>query len=290
MSEESILEPGAGEIITARHARTVQIKVGTAAIAVTETRYERGQRGPDPHVHLRHTDAFYVLEGEIAFELGPARTVVRGAAGTFVAAPPGVVHTFTNDGPARARYLNFHVPSERFDDHLRELRDGRESDWFDQLDPPEDGGRPLEDAVFLGPGEGEAIRVGSSAVVLKGTGDGTDGHLFLSETWLEPGFPGPPPHVHRKLHDLFYVLEGTLTIQNGRDTVGASPGTFAYFPPAVVHTFANTSDASVRFLNFNTPAGWERYMRELGAAHAGGRAPTREEVGSIASRYDFQVT
>ena len=287
VSEGIVLEPGAGEVVTERAARTVQIKVDTEAIVVTETRYERGQSGPDPHIHLRHTDAFYVLEGELAFDVGPDRDVMPAPTGSFAAAPPGVVHTFRNEGPARARYLNFHAPSERFADHLRELRAGHDSAWFDQLDPPEDGGRPLDDARILRPGEGETLSVGRSSVVLKGTGDGADGHLFLSETSLEPDFLGPPPHVHRELHDLFYVLEGTLTLRTGANTVSATPGSLAWFPPGAVHTFANESGASVRFLNFNTPAGWESYMRDLAALQSQERPPTREEIGAVASRYDF---
>jgi hypothetical protein len=44
----------------------------------------------------------------------------------------------------------------------------------------------------------------------------------------------------------------------------------------------------VRFLNFNTPAGWENYMRDLASALAAG-SPTSEEIGQVASRYDFRV-
>jgi hypothetical protein len=44
----------------------------------------------------------------------------------------------------------------------------------------------------------------------------------------------------------------------------------------------------VRILNFNTPAGWENYMRDLAAALAAG-SPTPEEIGQIASRYDFRA-
>ena len=40
-----------------------------------------------------------------------------------------------------------------------------------------------------------------------------------SARWtFEPGFAGPPPHVHERLHDMFYVLEGTLTMRLGDDT------------------------------------------------------------------------
>ena len=169
------------------------------------------------------------------------------------------------------------------------MRDGEDGSWFDQRDPPPDGGRRLSDGAVLEPDEGEAVDVGGSSIVLKGTGASSDGMFFLSETTVEPGFPGPPPHVHRELHDLFYVLDGTLILRDGDETIAAEPGTFACFPPGTVHTFSNPGDEPVRFLNFNTPAGWEGYMRELGAAFAGGGAPTPDEIGRIASRYDFQV-
>jgi mannose-6-phosphate isomerase-like protein (cupin superfamily) len=44
---------------------------------------------------------------------------LRLGAGSFVAAPIGVVHTFSNPGPGRARLLNVHAPSTGFHDRLR---------------------------------------------------------------------------------------------------------------------------------------------------------------------------
>jgi mannose-6-phosphate isomerase-like protein (cupin superfamily) len=129
---------------------------------------------------------------------------------------------------------------------------------------------------------------GSSAVIIKASGDDTAGSFFLSETTIEPGFPGPPPHRHERLHDMFYVLEGVLTMRLGEEAHEIGPGTFVCVPPGVTHSFRNTSDAPVRFLNFNTPAGWENYMRDLGrAAEAGPLTP--DVIGRIASRYDFQA-
>jgi quercetin dioxygenase-like cupin family protein len=281
--------PGEGETISDRAERTVRVKVDVDAIAVTETRYEPGERGPDAHVHRRHTDAFYVFDGVLVFELGPERTRVEAPAGTFVSAPRGVVHSFRNDGPARARFLNFHAPGEGFGAYLRAMRDGEDGDWFDQFDAPADGGRPLSDAAVRRPGDGERIAAAQASILLKGTGDDSDGTFFLAETTVEPSYPGPPRHFHRELHDLFYVLDGTLALRVGDDDVAAAAGTFAYLPPGATHAFANRTDDPVRFLNFNTPAGWEGYMRDLGAAAAEGRAPTSEEIGRIASRYDFHV-
>ena len=143
--------------------------------------------------------------------------------------------------------------------------------------------------MFFTPGEGEDQPVGGSLITIKATGAYTAGTFFLSETVIEPGFPGPPPHYHERLHDMFYVLEGTLTVQLGAESLEAAPGTFICVPPGEVHTFANRTDSSVRFLNFNTPAGWEQYMRDLGAAFASGTPPTSQAIGEIAARHDFKL-
>jgi quercetin dioxygenase-like cupin family protein len=144
-------------------------------------------------------------------------------------------------------------------------------------------------AVVHGPGEGERLSVGTSETILKATGADTDGSFFLSETTIAPGFPGPPPHRHERLHDMFYVLEGVLTVRLGEDAREVGPGTFICVPPGVVHTFSNPSDAPVRFLNFNTPSGWENYMRDLAAAADAGPL-TPEAIGQVASKYDFHAT
>lgn len=87
---------------------------------------------------------------------------------------------------------------------------------------------------------------------------------------------------------MFYVLDGVLTMRLGDETHEIGPGMFVCVPPGVTHAFSNTSDAPVRFLNFNAPAGWENYMRDLGeAAKAGPLTP--DVIGRVASRYDFQA-
>jgi mannose-6-phosphate isomerase-like protein (cupin superfamily) len=143
------------------------------------------------------------------------------------------------------------------------------------------------EATVYRPGEGEKIG-GPTTVTIKATGEETNESFYLGEAVLEPGFPGPPPHRHRRLHDMFYVLHGTLTMRLGDETLELEPGSFVCVPPGVVHTFSNPRDTPVKILNFNTPAGWENYMRDLAAALAGG-TPTQEEIGQIESRYDFEV-
>jgi quercetin dioxygenase-like cupin family protein len=143
----------------------------------------------------------------------------------------------------------------------------------------------MEAIVHL-PGQGEHHAAGTSEIVIKATGDDTGGTFFLSESVIAAGFPGPPPHRHERLVDMFYVLEGVLTVRLGEETHRLRAGTFVCVPAGVVHTFSNPTDSPVRFLNFNTPAGWENYMRDLGEAAKAGSLTT-EAIGQIAARYDF---
>src|SRR5437764_1419761 len=96
-----------------------------------------------------------------------------------------------------------------------------------------------ETATVIRPGEGEVLAMGPSSIALKATGASTGGTMFLSDTTVAPGFPGPPPHVHDRLHDMFFVLEGTLKMRLGDEVLDAGAGTFVCVPPGVVHTFSN---------------------------------------------------
>jgi quercetin dioxygenase-like cupin family protein len=98
--------------------RVATIKVGREEIAMIEFELEPGFEGPDPHSHDDHVDSFYVLDGEVAF-LMDGETLRLGP-DSFVAAPLGVEHAFSNPGPGRARVLNVHAPSVDFHERIRE--------------------------------------------------------------------------------------------------------------------------------------------------------------------------
>ncbi len=224
-----------------------------------------------------------MLEGELTFGVGPGgETLHRAPAGTHVLVPAGVIHTFRNDGPATARFLNVHAPSMGFAESLR--RAGTGFQW-DSFDPPADGGRSVGDVVVRGPGEGESIMGG--AVVFKAGGDNGEGTFSLPEARLSPRFPGPVAHRHERMLDSFYVLEGTLTVRLGDDEIDAGPDSYAIVPPGNVHTFANRGDTPVRMLNLMAPGGLEQYLKEVAAATDPDEQPDPAVMAEIALRYDF---
>ncbi|MGH3042248.1 MAG: cupin domain-containing protein [Gaiellaceae bacterium] len=272
--------PGEGERLQGED-RVFRVKAERPELSLVEYDAGPSYTGAGPHYHERHTDAFYVLEGELEFTIG--REVILATAGTAVVAPPGVVHAFTNSSGGRVHFLNVHAPDSGFVDYLRALTRG-ETAAFDSIDvggPQEPGG-----GTVLGPGEGTAYAVGTATSLFKATREATAGAFSLAEVTIEPGTSGPPLHSHRELLDSFYVLEGTLAVLVGDDEVDAPPGTYAYVPPGVVHTFANRSDEPVRFLNLNTPGGWEDYIRDLATATPADGPPDPRLMGEILARYD----
>jgi quercetin dioxygenase-like cupin family protein len=241
-----LLAPGEGEIVTDRTERTLRILVELEELIVTWFRYEPGEKGPDPHVHHHHTDAFYVFEGEIEVSLGPELQTVRATPGTFAGAPPDVVHTFRNASDATAIFLNLHVPSMGFGDHIR----GKSVD-FDQHDPPADGGRPFADAVFTGPDNAETLEHEASRhYVLCDLPQ-----LTAIDMTFRPGFEGVDPHTHADHVDAFYVLEGLVEFRVGDEPRVAGPETFVAAPPGTVHGFGVAAAEPIRLLNLHAPPG-----------------------------------
>jgi mannose-6-phosphate isomerase-like protein (cupin superfamily)/predicted pyridoxine 5'-phosphate oxidase superfamily flavin-nucleotide-binding protein len=103
----------------------VSFKAGGAATAGRFSLLERvvAPRAPAPpaHVHQDCLAAFYVLSGELDFQLGNEHHL--GTTGTFVLVPCGVPHTFRNAGTVDARLLTLHAPAN--DDDF----DGVVSTW-----------------------------------------------------------------------------------------------------------------------------------------------------------------
>ena len=131
-----------GEVVTDRPERTIRILADLPELCMTWTRYVPGEEGPGPHIHKEHVDAFFMLSGVLLFRVGPKLDPVKAGPGTFVLAPPHVVHTFRNEGPEDATWLNLHAPSKGFASFLRD------PDFvWDSFDAPPDGGRPGSEAI-----------------------------------------------------------------------------------------------------------------------------------------------
>jgi len=94
------------------------------------------------------------------------------------------------------------------------------------------------------------------------TGAETGGAFFMGEMSVAPG-GGPPPHVHSREEETFYLQQGTLALQVGGEVVTASAGDFIHIPRGVVHSFKNVGEETVKMLVVATPGGIENYFAEV---------------------------
>src|SRR5688572_22611990 len=158
-----VLRPGEGESLS--DEAEYRIKLARPELSLLESAYPRGE-SVAPHVHERHADAFYVLEGELEFHL--ADSAVGLPAGSFVLAPPGVVHWFSVVSADGARWLNLHASDGGFAESRRARHEGRERrEPLDAFPPPPDGGLPASEAIVRLPGEGERLVRGNRVTHVK---------------------------------------------------------------------------------------------------------------------------
>ena len=146
MATSDTAPAGGGERISDGPARQGSFVIAREELTITHARYAAGEPVAGPHVHRRHTDAFYVLEGELIFEIGREGEAISVSAGGFVAAPAGVAHSFRVADSGPARWLTIHAPDGGFAAFMRGLRDGVEVEW-DIAAVPADGGLPASSAI-----------------------------------------------------------------------------------------------------------------------------------------------
>ena len=116
--------------------------------------------------------------------------------------------------------------------------------------------------IVLAPGEGRRYPMGRIAAVFKADGEETDGAYSISEWWLEPNTTGPGAHAHPE-DDVFYVLEGTMSVLVGDDWIDARKGSFVLVPGGVTHDFENRSAARAGVLNLSSPGPFEPHMPSI---------------------------
>jgi quercetin dioxygenase-like cupin family protein len=140
--EAIVSGPGDGEPLR-YDDRTIRIKAVQPQLDVLEFDVDTGYEGPGPHYHERHVDSFYVLEGELEFQVADARVTAR--AGELAFAPRGEVHTLANLSDAPARYLLLCTPAgfERYFDRIAARQAGTE--------PPSEALKPYPETIVVGP-------------------------------------------------------------------------------------------------------------------------------------------
>jgi quercetin dioxygenase-like cupin family protein len=272
-----------GEAILRREKREISILVARDEVTITHARYSAGERVASLHVHHEHTDAFYVLEGELTFAIGREAEAITVSSGGFVAAPPQVAHSFRNDGNRPARWLTIHAHDGGFAAFMRGARDGVEVEW-DISQVPAEGGLPASEAIVSRDLGGERPGSGNRLCWLRCALP----DLCVVEWHLRGPHVDLPFHDQDSRVDSFFVIEGELeaTLAGTTQTVG--PGTLISVPRGAQHTLNHRGPQPVRMLSLHTPdAGFIDYLRRGSGTRRNplGRTPKHGEAKSRGGKH-----
>lgn len=137
---------------------------------------------------------------------------------------------------------------------------------------------------FVLPGGGRKVAIAGDVYQIKLTGAETGGRCAVFEFFVPPG-GGPPPHIHSREEEMFYVLEGELTFTVAGTEFVVPTGGFLNAVPHVPHSFKNKSDKPVRAIVIVTPAGLDDYFLEVGTpwddAYRSPGPPTPDEIAKL---------
>jgi mannose-6-phosphate isomerase-like protein (cupin superfamily) len=118
--------------------------------------------------------------------------------------------------------------------------------------------------ILLPPGETRPTRVPlpPGFGVKAGTTD-TEGRLAFLENQLNVDVP---EHVHERMDELLYVLQGEMEVDFEGTTHRLTAGTFALVPQGVPHAMRNVSTPPARVLQVSSPGGWDEFLTDMFAA------------------------
>jgi quercetin dioxygenase-like cupin family protein len=139
-------------------------------------------------------------------------------------------------------------------------------------------------AIFLGPGEGPALRMGSLPLVFKTLSAWTGGAYEMHEHRLAPGVL-VAPHTHTHQDQVHYVLAGTIGCLIGGQEFTAPAGSYIWRPRGVVHALWTSGANEARVLEVSSPGSeMEEFFRRFGDLTEAGGA-TAGAIQALAAPY-----
>lgn len=205
------------------------------------------------HMHLSHTEIFYILAGQIDFVV--AGKPIKATPGTLIYAPEGTPHAASSD--IESRMLMFYGPGG-FDEMLLDIE---KAPWWQKYNPwaasnrdkqfdvvrlsPEDIGPEVSRMRYLAPEEGKSFEDDTGSTLEKLSTADTDGLITIVEQTLNAGAEREMQGDETKI---LYVLDGEVEYVLDDASVAAKKESTIYFPPGTSTTVKTTSGAKLLVL------------------------------------------
>ena len=131
-------------------------------------------------------------------------------------------------------------------------------------------------------GGGPSYEWANDHICVKTTCDHAEGRVTVVEDKLKPGFH-LARHFHRKMTEIFYLLEGQVIFKFKEEAVVASRGMTINIPPNVTHEVV--SEQGARLITVFSPGGFDRYLEEM-AAMTQAQFADAALMRTLAEKYD----
>jgi quercetin dioxygenase-like cupin family protein len=115
------------------------------------------------------------------------------------------------------------------------------------------------------------------------------GSAAIVEHTLEPKSIGAPMHKHTYEDEISYVLEGELSVVQNGEVQTAGPGQYIIKPRGIFHTFWNSGEGRIRFMEVITPGNFEYYFAEMAPFLVAGQPPQLDKIRETAAKYGLIV-
>jgi quercetin dioxygenase-like cupin family protein len=150
----------------------------------------------------------------------------------------------------------------------------------------------LSEPLVLDAGGGELLTFPGVSTRIKVRGEMTNGAWTLIESTVAPQFAGFKRHVHSRITETFYLLEGVLTLELDGTEFECKPGALVVIPPGVRHAYWNATDAPAKYLLHIAPGGFDKFLQALAELAQTGRAWTdadKARINALALEYDATI-
>jgi quercetin dioxygenase-like cupin family protein len=236
-------------------------------------------KGSGPIAGHRHWfgESFYLLSGSAEF--GAGNCVTNLSAGDFIHIAGGTAHRFVTHEETVLLTLvapaGFDVFQRRV---LRELSrcspSAQPADFLSvgaelgiqfgiDLHPPAEAWTCEPNIHIVRLGEGPRVAAVGDIYRFLAESEHTGADYAIWHGLIGPQ-GGPPPHVHRREEEGFYVLTGELTFYSQGESFVGGPGTFVNLPCDVGHHFRNLGNEPAEVLIIVAPGGLEKMFRDTG--------------------------
>src|SRR4051794_40061952 len=142
---------------------------------------------------------------------------------------------------------------------------------------------------ILGPNDGAYIEIGGLGIRTMIEAARTGGSFSMVEHPLAAQSLGSPIHTHTREDEYSYIVEGTVGVQIGDETLEAHVGDLVFKPRGIPHAFWNATDEPARLIELIAPAGFEAYFAEIAPLFPEDAPPDLAGLDAAAKRYGLEM-